>query len=255
MTSFASLLAVVSALTVPPGAAQQRMDVPWRVGERAEYEVRFSSARVGTGSMEVMGIVPIRGRDAWHTQFRLKGGNFFYKVNDLFESWSDVSNFASLRFHSKQDHTGDDREKRYEIFPEKAIFIDETGRGEWAGKEQQSVREPLDDGSFLYFIRTVPLEVGQTYTFERYFRPDRNPVTIRVLRKERVKVPAGEFDAIVIQPIIKTKGIFSQEGEAQVWLSDDPSRIMLQMKSKLKIGSINLYLKSYRPATATNGAR
>ena len=255
MTSFASLLAVVSALSAPPTMPQQRMEVPWRVGERAEYDVRFSSAKVGTGSMEVMGIVPIRGRDAWHTQFRLQGGTFFFKVNDLFESWSDVTNFTTLRYHSDQDEGPNDREKRYEIFPDRGIFIEETGKGEWATKEQPSVREPLDDGSFLYFIRTVPLEVGQTYSFDRYFRPDRNPVTIKVLRKERVKVPAGEFDAIVIQPIIKTKGIFSQEGEAQVWLSDDRSRIMLQMKSKMKIGSINLYLKSYRPAAPTPGNR
>jgi len=254
MTSFASLLTVVSALASPPAPAAQ-MDVPWRVGERAEYDVRFTSARVGTGSMEVMGIVPIRGRNAWHTQFRIRGGTFFYKVNDLFESWSDVTNFSALRFHSDQEEGGNDREKKYEIFPDRAVYVEESGKGEWATKEQPSVSEPLDDGSFLYFIRTVPLEVGQTYTFDRYFRPDRNPVTIKVLRKERVRVPAGEFDAIVIQPIIKTKGIFSQEGEAQVWLSDDPSRIMLQMKSKLKIGSINLFLKSYRPGTPTTRSR
>ena len=96
----------------------------------------------------------------------------------------------------------------------------------------------------------MPLEVGQTYTFDRYFRPDRNPVRIVVLRKEQVQVPAGRFDAVVIQPIIKSKGIFSEKGEAQIWLSDDDRRIMLQMKSKLSFGSLNLYLKSYRPPTA-----
>jgi hypothetical protein len=246
MTSLASLLAVVAALSTPP-AVQERLDVPWRAGERAEYEVRFSAARVGSGSMEVMGIVPVRGRNAWHTKFQLTGGTFFYKVNDVFESWSDVTNFTSLRYHSDQEEGGRDREKRYEIFPNRGVYVEKTAAN--GGEEQKSVDKPLDDGSFLYFIRTVPLEVGETYVFNRYFRPDRNPVTIKVLRKERVKVPAGVFDAIVIQPIIKTRGIFSEEGEAQVWLMDDPSRIMLQMKSKLKIGSINLYLKSYRPGT------
>lgn len=254
MTTFASLLAVVAALTAPPGVPQAPMEVPWRVGERAEYDIRFTSARVGTGSMEVMGIVPIRGREAWHTQFRLKGGNFFYKVNDVYESWTDITSLASLRYHQDQEGSVD-REKKFEIFPDKQVFIEQTGKGAFATMEQESVKNPLDDGSFLYFIRTVPLEVGKTYTFHRYFRPDRNPVTIKVLRREKVRVPAGEFDAIVLQPIIKTRGIFSEEGEAQVWLSDDPSRIMLQMKSKLKIGSINLYLKSYRPGTATNGSR
>ena len=78
-------------------------------------------------------------------------------------------------------------------------------------------------------------------------------MTIRVLRRERVRVPAGTFNAVVVQPIIKTKGIFSEKGEAQVWLSDDDRRILLQVKSKLKFGSLNLYLKSYRP-TATRAA-
>src|SRR5687767_2713568 len=141
MTSLASMLAVVVALTTP-SPVQERMDVPWRVGERAEYDVRFSGARLGMGSMEVMGIVPIRGKDAWHTQFRLKGGTFFYKVNDVFESWSDVTNYASLRFHSDQEEGGRDREKKYEIFPDRAVYIEQTAKGENATKEQVSVEQP-----------------------------------------------------------------------------------------------------------------
>jgi hypothetical protein len=115
--------------------------------------------------------------------------------------------------------------------------------------EQSSVATPLDDGSFLYFVRTVPLEVGKTYRFERYFKPERNPVTIHVLRRERVKVPAGEFDAVVVRPSIKTKGIFSEGGRAEVWLSDDDRRVVLQVKSRLSFGSLNLYLRSMKPGS------
>ena len=50
-----------------------------------------------------------------------------------------------------------------------------------------------------------------------------------------------------MQPVIKTRGIFSENGHAEVWLSDDANRIMLQMKSGLSFGSINLYLTSFRP--------
>jgi hypothetical protein len=64
-----------------------------------------------------------------------------------------------------------------------------------------------------------------------------------------VTVPAGTFNAIVVQPIIKTKGIFSEKGQAEVWLSDDSVRMLLQVKSKLSFGSLNLFLKSYTPAT------
>jgi hypothetical protein len=109
---------------------------------------------------------------------------------------------------------------------------------------------PLDDGSFLYFLRTIPLEVGKEYSFDRYFRPDRNPVRIQVLRRERIRVPAGTFDAVVIRPIIKARGVFSENGRAEVWLTDDSRRLMIQMKSHMRLGSLSLYLKSYRLASS-----
>ena len=237
------------ALVAPQAAARAQspshvLKVPYAVGERLEYDVKFGKLKVGSGSMEVEGVDEVRGLQAWHTVFQVKAGNFFYRVNDQFESWIDRATGNSLRFRQNLNEGRRDVERDFEIFPERSAFIE---RGDTLEK---SVRNPLDDGSFLYFLRTIPLVIGETYTFERYFRPDRNPVTIKVLRRERIEVPAGTFDAIVVQPVIKTKGIFSENGHAEVWLADDSSRMMLQMKSGLSFGSINLYLRSIRPATA-----
>jgi Protein of unknown function (DUF3108) len=227
------------------GSAVKHASVPFAAGERMEYEVRFGVLRVGNAQMEVVGLENLRGRPAWHTAFWVRGGNFMYRVNDVYESWMDAETLSSLRFVQELEEGGKDTERRFEIYPERSIFVQTSKK---PAKEEQAVSQPLDDGSFLYFIRTIPLEVGKTYDFNRYFRPDRNPVRIKVLRKERIKVPAGTFDAIVIQPVIKTKGIFSENGHAEVWLSDDDRHIMLQLKSKLSFGSLNLYLKSYVPS-------
>jgi hypothetical protein len=242
------LACFLAALSLPGSTLPAQggvLAVPYAVGERLEYDVHFGKLRVGSGSMEVVGVEDIRGIDSWHTVFQVHGGlRFVYNVDDTFESWIDRSTGNSLRFKQNLNEGRRDIERVFEIYPERSAFIEQGDTLE------KSVRHPLDDGSFLYFLRTIPLVVGETYTFDRYFRPDRNPVTIRVLRKERIRVPAGTFDAIVVQPVIKTKGIFSENGHAEVWLADDPSHIMLQMKSGLSFGSINLYLKSYRPAPA-----
>jgi len=243
-TMLAEVLAIVVALTMPAEPARQ-VPVPFSIGERLEYDVKFGVLKVGSGRMEVLGIETIRGREAWHTAFTVKGGTFFYKVNDRLESWIDIETFASLRHVQDLQEGKRDRERRFEIYPDRLVYTENDS------EERPTARDPLDDGSFLYFIRTVPLTVGQTYDFPRYFRPDRNPVRVRVLRKESVKVPAGRFDAVVIQPIIKSKGIFSENGQAEIWLSDDDRRIMLQMKSNLSFGTLNLYLKSYTAGTAT----
>jgi hypothetical protein len=223
----------------------KRAKVPFGVGERLEYDVKFGSLRVGNAHMEVVALDNLRGRPAWHTAFWVQGGNFLYRVNDVYESWMDAETLSSLRFVQELEEGGKDTERRFEIYPERAVFVQTSKK---PPTEERSVSQPLDDGSFLYFVRTIPLVVGQTYDFNRYFRPDRNPVRIRVLRKERIRVPAGSFDAIVIQPVIKTKGIFSENGHAEIWLSDDDRHIMLQLKSKLSFGSLNLYLKSYFPS-------
>ncbi len=239
--------AAFAILLVAPVRAQdgERTHVPFGVGERLEYDLKFGKLKVGVASMEVANVEDVRGHDAWHTVYQAHGGiRFLYSVDDVFESWIDRRTFNSLRFKKDQNEGRRDVEHTYEIYPERAEYTlgNDTARA--------SVRSPLDDGSFLYFVRTIPLTVGQTYTFERYFMPERNPVTIKVVRKDTIDVPAGRFGAIVIQPIIKTSGIFSENGHAEIWLSDDKNRIMLQMKSGLSFGSINLYLTSYRPAPA-----
>jgi hypothetical protein len=228
-------------------ADRARMPVPFGVGERLDYEARFSGIRVGSGFMEVAEMDSVRGRETWHTSFGIRGGLAFYRVNDRYESWFDTRTLSSLRYHQQIDQGSYERESRFEIYPDRRVFVDAKGG------EQPTTAEPLDDGSFLYFLRTIPLEVGKEYTFDRYFRVDRNPVRIKVLRRERVSVPAGTFDAVVVQPIIKTRGIFSENGRAEVWLSDDEHRIMLQMKSRFSRFSLNLFLKSFRLATRAAG--
>jgi hypothetical protein len=247
LSSMVAFSRVTAQDAVPTLAAsfpdvQPRMVVPFDKGEKLTFDVRFGGIKVGTGRMEVMGTTDVRGREAWHTRFTVKGGIPFYKVNDRLESWIDTRTFESLRFVQDLQDGRRDKERFYEIYPERSTY---TEKGEV--EDAASVDDPLDDGAFMYFVRTIPLEVGKTYEFNRYFRPDRNPVQIRVLRKEKVKVPAGTYETIVIQPVIKSKGIFSEKGHAEMWLTDDPRRLLVQMKTDLSIGSLSLYLRGYVP--------
>ena len=228
--------------TVSPALARALQDVPFAIGESLSYSVKFGFARIGSAAMFVKGPAQIRGVDVIHTMFRITGGTFFFKINDLMQSWVEPKTFASMRFWQDISEGNYNAHRRYEFFPERAMYQENDK------PERPSVTAPLDDGSFLYFIRTQPLEVGQEYAFDRYFDPESNPVRIRVLRKERVRVPAGEFNTIVLQPLIKTSGIFSEGGRAEIWLTDDARRMMVQMKSKLSFGTLNLYLLRYRLA-------
>lgn len=248
MTPAGAVRAQEAVRAVVP-TASTRASVPFGAGERLEYDVKFGFVKVGSGHMEVVGTESIRGREAWRTRFIVSGGIPGYRVNDRLESWFDTSSLESLRFIQDLEEGRRDREYHYEIFPERNVY-QEKGK-----PEKPTVDNPLDDASFLYYVRTMPLEVGKTYEIARYFVPDRNPVTIKVLRKERVTVPAGTFETIVVQPTFKSKGLFSKDGRAEIWLSDDDRRLLVQMKSSLPIGSLNLFLRDVKVGSGTRTAR
>jgi hypothetical protein len=101
--------------------------------------------------------------------------------------------------------------------------------------------------SFLFYARTLPLHVGDVDTIPRYFKPGRD-VILRVLRKERITVPAGTFETIVVQPTITNAGgLFGQGGQAEVYFSDDSARTLIMLRSKVPVvGSLSLHLKEFR---------
>lgn len=222
--------AATAAFELQPGTR------PFMPGERLTYAVRVGPLGRGTAVAEIIGIDTVRGKRVYHSVFRINGSLLFFKVRDLYESWFDPQTLVSLRYHQDIDQGPYDRNRTYEIFPGER-YVD--------ANEQvfETVDQPLDDGAFLYFLRTIPLEVGKSYTWNRYFKPDRNPVRVTVVRRERIRVPAGEFDAIVLQPKIKAKGIFAEGAGAEVWIADDETRMMLQMKTRLPFGSVQFQLR------------
>jgi hypothetical protein len=202
--------------------------------------------------MEVVGVDTIHGHPTYHLRFDLEGKVLFAEVDDRLQSWLDVSRLVARRFEQDQKEVNFKRHRIFDFFPEERRYVrrDREGEGELA------TDEPLDDVSFLYFVRTLPLEVGKTYTFERYYKADGNPVTLQVLRKETVTVPAGTFETIVVRPIIKTDGLFGEGGEAEVYFTDDEQRLLVMMKSKVPvIGNLSLHLESYTPGEPLREAR
>lgn len=235
--TFAACATVAGAQTAAVPARAASSPAPFEVGERLIYSVRVGLFGSGTAVADLQNVDTLRGVPVYHTVFTVHGSLLFFHVNDEYESWFDPESFVSLRYHQKIDQGSYERNRTYEIFPDRGVYV-ETGKSQLA-----TVDQPLDDGSFLYFLRTIPLEVGRTYTFNRYFKPDRNPVSVTVLRREHIRVPAGEFDAVVLQPRIKAKGIFAEGANAEVWVADDPSRIMLMMRTHLPFGSVTFQLR------------
>lgn len=261
-------VAAFAALGAAPSAAQNsdgiviRMpdsltsteppDVPFGPGEDLVYQVKLGIFSVGEGNLRVLPVDTVRGRRTYPLELRLNGSAFFgaAKVRDLFQSWMDVHTLSSLRFRKDQHELSYKSQKWYEIYPDRQEWDRAEPEVEESGPTISE--QPLDEISFLFFIRTLDLEVGEEYTFDNYFKEDGNPLVLKVLRREVKEVPAGTFRTIVVQPIIQTDGLFSEGGEAEVYLTDDDERHIVHLRSNIPVmGSITLNLKEIRdPSSA-----
>ncbi len=228
-------------------ASAEAVAVPFGAGERATYTVRLGPLRVGSGSMEVVGIEKVHGHDTYHARFRLSGGVSLTRVDDRFDTWIDVDGLFSRRFKQDQKEARYERRRTYEFYPERREYRrtdkDESG--------PIPTDRPLDDISFLYYARTLALRPGETYRLDRYFKPTGNPVVLRVLRRETVTVPGGTFRTVVVRPVIRTRGLFGEGGEAEVYFTDDARRIPVLIRTKVPVvGSLTMHLVSYTAGVA-----
>jgi hypothetical protein len=237
--AYAARAAIPAAADLTPTSSGYRV----AVGERATYDVELRGKRVGTGSLELLGHEPVDGRDAVHASLQVKGGFLFAKVDDRFDSWFDPHHFVSRRFEQNQRELRHTRLRTYEIAPEERVYR-ETRSGR---VDSLSTTEPLDDVSFLFYVRTLPLNVGDVDTIPRYFKSGRD-VIIRVVGKKTITVPAGTFETIVVKPTItNASGLFGQGGDAEVYFTDDVARTLVMLKSRVPVlGSLELSLRELR---------
>jgi hypothetical protein len=245
----ALLQAPAQAAAPAQPAAPPHANYPFAVGEKLSYSAKLGMLTLGSATLEVVSLDTIRGVESFRLRFRLKGKNAFYSLDDVLESWVGTSDLISRRF--VQDFVENDKPKHrlYEIFPDSGYF-----RQQGRDTTLATPAEPLDDAGFFYFVRVTPLQVGRKYSYDRYFRKEKNPVTIEVLKREKLELPDGSaVQCLVLHPVIDTKGLFSKRSETRIWLTDDARRLPVQVRTKFPFGTITLRLRDMAlPGTTTS---
>lgn len=241
------LLAILTALQAAPHPGVAAPDTadrtlasyPFQVGEEYHYTARLGVLTVGEASMAIPRIDTVRGTPAFVLRFTLNGHALFFTVDDTLTSWTGIKDFKSRRFLQKNYEDGS------LWLRDRAIFAD-SGYYRTLGDSAKSPTPdvPMDDAAFFYFVRTIPLEVGHTYSFDRYFMKDKNPIVVRVLKRDGCDLPDGRhLQCLVLAPVVKAKGMFSEQAQARVYLTDDPLRIPVEIRSRFPFGVISLQLR------------
>jgi hypothetical protein len=216
--------------------------VPFGVGERLVFAVQYGLVTAGEATLEVRNLATLEKRPSYRIVSDARTNDFFskfFQVRDRYESYIDTTELYSLRY---EKHVREGKFKRDEVVD----FDQVRHRAIYKDKVVPIPPRCQDVLSALYYVRTLPLEVGQSISLANHTDGKNYPLVVKVHARERVKVDAGEFDCLVVEPILRGPGVFTQKGRLTVWLTDDDRRLPVLMKSKVVIGHVAAILKEYQ---------
>jgi hypothetical protein len=216
----------------------------FKVGERLEFEIVYGFVRAGAATMSIPDTHWVNGRPCYHIVTTAESSKFFsniFKVRDRVESYIDMGGIFTWKFekHLREGHFRADKYVEHDQLNNRVI----------TGKDTMAVPPYVQDIlSTFYYSRTFVFKPGEFFDIDNYADGDVYPLRILIYRKERVEVPAGKFDCVVVEPVFRGEGLFNQKGKLTIWVTDDERKIPVLMKSKIIIGSIDAKLKkiSYR---------
>jgi len=169
---------------------------------------------------------------------------FFYPVDDISEStlYPDGYPKKFIVKVQKGRHKRDKVtyfEKKTDGKPQKVVYkniLDDSVEEFFFDRQ---VYDPL---SAFYEMTQWELKIGQSAFIDIFDSGKLWNTEVQVLRKERVEVPAGAFDTIVVKPMLKSEGIFAKTGDITIWATDDDRKLPVLLKSKAIIGHFSAEL-------------
>jgi hypothetical protein len=217
-------------------------NVAFGVGEKFTFDINYGFINAGTASMSIPRLVEFNGRPSYQIITRAESNKFFstiFKVDDRVESIMDAIGLFSWRFDKKLREGSYRSHRQYEFDQKDHTVV-------YKGDTIEVPPYVQDALSVLYYVRTLDLEVGKSYYVDNFTDGRQMPLEIKVHRRERVEVPAGTFDCLVVEPLVKSVGVFKHEGRLKVYLTDDRVKMPVLMKSKVLVGSITAEMTSYK---------
>jgi hypothetical protein len=240
----------------PPSAAVldqlATRGLPFGPGERLVFSIEYGPVHAGTATMEVSPMLAYRGRSCYHIVSQTQSSPFFdsiYRVRDRIDTLVDAERLVTWQYRKVQ------REGTYSA-DHQTIYDQDGHRARYADHTVLTIPpRALDALGAFYFARAQKLEPGTSFFIPHHSDKRSFYLEVRVLGRERIKVPAGTFNCVAVEPYVKDAGPFRHQGQLTIWLTDDARHLPVLMKSKVPVGSINAVLQQITYGTAPRPAR
>lgn len=230
-------LLALCLITVTGAAAH-----PFAVGEHLTFTIQYGFIKAGTAELEV-GVNPQDSTMVFTSRaFTNSFFDAFYKVRDQAVSVVEPKSLRSVSF-MKQLCEGKFRDDMRLLFDyERGVVTYDDD------SEEPLLPQARDILASFYHLRTQSLRLNTNIPLVYHSSRKNYPIHVKVHGVETVKVPAGEFRCLKIEPFLKDVGLFKQAGRLEIWLTADAKRMPVKLRSKVAFGAFEAVLESFEIA-------
>jgi hypothetical protein len=227
--------------------AKADFTLPFKVGEKLDYDLSWGFLPVGQATMEVHSLEEVNGELCYLVRFSVRTNSFadrFYKVRTTIESTVSSDFKKSIRYRKFQEEGKTKRNISVNFdYKEKKANYYQDGSLISSISIPSEVFDPL---SIAYFFRLNILESNQEIALPTCDGKSYREIVVRTGPSKKVSVPDGIFDAIETIPEMQNlRGVFKKSPNSvlRVWYSKDKHQIPVKISSKVVVGSFNAKLK------------
>jgi hypothetical protein len=228
----------------------QREDA-FQTGEWFKFRVHYGLINAGYATLEVQDGV-INNRKVYHVigkGYSTGMSRFFFKVDDLYESYFDKVTGNPYKYIRKIDEGG--YTKNQEGFFNQAS--DRVLVKDYENKTEKTFVIPnntQDIVSTFYYLRNYPtinkLKVGESVAIDMFFDEETTKFKLKFIGREDLNTKFGVIPTMIFRPLVQSGRVFKEQEALTVWISDDDNKIPVRIQANLTVGSIKADLDGFK---------
>jgi hypothetical protein len=220
---------------------------PFRVGEKVVHEVTYYGILAGSMTLDVQPFTLVNGRKSYQFGMQAKTRSVFntmYAAEDSALNLVDYDTLVPSAFfvHIKESKQLKEARGFFDSTKKMATYW-EKGKTKDNPEEVKKAEWEIPDFSqnvfsAAFYMRTFDWKEGDEHAFRVADAKENLIFTAKAIRKEKLKTDVGEFDALVIKPVVNLSGVAKPVGDIFIWLSDDDRKYILRIEAKIRIGTL-----------------
>lgn len=220
-------------------------------GEWFKFRIHYGIVNAGYATLEVKDAV-LNNKKTFHVVGRgytTGMSRFFFKVDDLYESYIDKDTRNPYRFVRKIDEGG--YTKNQEGFFNQSV--NKVVVKDYKHKTEKTIYVPKNTQDILstfYYLRNHPnidkLKIGESVAIDMFFDDETTKFKLKFIGRENITTKFGVVPAMIFRPLVQSGRVFKEQESLTVWISDDGNKLPLRIKASLAVGSIKADLDAYR---------